>query len=249
MTFFKAGPYMFWKTVTLLGLIVATYSVNAAERPNFILFLADDISQEDVACYGHPTIQTPNIDNLAAHGLRFDNAYLTISSCSPSRCSIISGRYPHNTGDAELHTELPEGMVLFPKLLQAAGYYTALSGKHHMGNWASTAFNKVSKGKGPGKEEDWVDILKTRPQDKPFFFWFASTDAHRSWTINDDAPKYTPDAVVVPPYLVDGPKTREDLTGYYHEVSRFDFFVGRVAGQTHLKFMSFQIQHAETGKN
>ncbi|VGO19657.1 sulfatase family protein [Pontiella sulfatireligans] len=205
--------------------------LHAAERPNFVFFLADDVSQEDIGCYGHPTMQTPHIDQLAADGLRFDNVYLTISSCSPSRCSMISGRYPHNTGAPELHLDLPEGTVLFPKLLKETGYYTVLSGKNHMGNWASTAFDKVSKGKGPGKEEDWVQILKDRPKDKPFFCWFASTDAHRGWTVNDDAPKYTPDQVVVPPYMVDGPKTREDLTGYYHEVSRFDHFIGLVTAE------------------
>ena len=197
-------------------------------KPNFVFFIADDISQEDLGCYGHPTIKTPNIDKLAANGLRFDSAYLTISSCSPSRCSIITGRYPHNTGAAELHTSLPEGSVLFPKFLKDDGYYTVLSGKHHMGKVANAAFTTVSKGKGPGKEGDWVEILKNRPKDKPFFCWYASTDAHRDWGFSDDAPKYEPSNVIVPPYLVDGPETRKDLTGYYHEVSRFDHFIGLV---------------------
>ncbi|TWT80755.1 Choline-sulfatase [Planctomycetes bacterium CA13] len=199
-----------------------------AGRPNVILFLADDISQEDLGCYGNESMQTPNIDRLAANGLRFDNAFLTISSCSPSRCSIITGRYPHNTGAAELHTTLPKGSVLFPEFLKDAGYYTVLSGKDHMGSEAHRGFTKVSKGVGPGKEGDWVEILHGRPKDQPFFFWFASTDAHRGWTLNDDAPQYSPEDVVVPPYLVDGPKTREDLTGYYHEVSRFDHYIGLV---------------------
>ena len=78
------------------------------KKPNFVFFLADDISQEDFGCYGHPTIKTPHTDALAAKGMRFDNAYLTTSSCSPSRCSIITGRYPHNTGAPELHVKLPE---------------------------------------------------------------------------------------------------------------------------------------------
>ena len=205
-------------------------SQTMAEQPlNFVFFLADDISQEDVGCYGHPTIKTPNIDRLAAEGMRFDNAYLTISSCSPSRCSMITGRYPHNTGAPELHTSLPEGQVLYPKLLKDSGYYTALSGKHHMGGYASTAFDLVSGGKGPGREGDWVQITHERPKDKPFFFWFASTDAHRGWGINEDAPRYDPEQMVVPSYLVNGPLTQNDLTGYAHEVSRFDHYIGLVA--------------------
>ena len=218
-------------TSLLLACALLPAWVNAADRPNFVLFLADDISWNDLGCYGHPTIQTPNIDALAKKGLRFNQAYLTISSCSPSRCSLITGRYPHNTGAPELHTSLPASQPLFPKLLQDAGYYTVLSGKHHMGKNADPAFTKISKGKGPGREEDWVELLAKRPQDQPFFCWFASTDAHRDWQFNDDAPKYSPGEVVVPPYFVDADRTREDLTGYYHEVSRFDHFIGKVTGE------------------
>jgi arylsulfatase len=200
----------------------------ADERPNFIFYITDDVSQEDLGCYGHPSIQTPNLDRMAAEGIVFESAYLAISSCSPSRCSTITGRYPHNTGAAELHTELPEGQPLFPKLLRDAGYYTVISGKHHMGPNADPAFELISAGKGPGKQEDWVEILAKRPQDKPFFLWFASSDAHRGWTLDDKAPTYKPEDVVVPPYLVDGPKTRQDLAEYYHEVSRTDYYAGEV---------------------
>ncbi len=102
---------MFRATLTciLLALVFCPTTRAAADRPNFILFLADDISWDEFGCYGHPTIKTPHIDHLAARGLRFTNAYLTTSSCSPSRCSIITGRYPHNTGAPELHTSLPAG--------------------------------------------------------------------------------------------------------------------------------------------
>jgi len=78
------------------------------------------------------------------------------------------------------------------------------------------------------EEEDWVDQLRDRPKDQPFFCWFASVDAHRDWQFNEDAPRYTAEDVTVPPYLYDGPKTREDFTGYYHEISRLDHYVGAV---------------------
>ena len=68
------------------------------ERPNFIIFIADDISWDDFGCYGNRQVKTPNIDKLSTEGMLFKNMYLTTSSCSPSRNSIITGRYPHNTG-------------------------------------------------------------------------------------------------------------------------------------------------------
>jgi arylsulfatase len=202
-----------------------------SERPNIVFFIADDVSQDDFGCYGHPVIKTPHIDSLSANGMRFDNAYLTTSSCSPSRCSIITGRYPHNTGAPELHVRLPQQQVRFPELLREAGYYTVLSGKNHMFGNKDRAFDRITGGGGPGKEEDWVGHVKDRPKDKPFFFWLASTDAHRAWSITKEAPRYDPSDVIIPPYLVDTPVTREDLTGYYHEVSRFDHYIGLVTAE------------------
>jgi arylsulfatase len=199
-------------------------------RPNFVFILADDVSWNDLGCYGNTGIKTPHFDRVARDGLRFENAYMVTSSCSPSRCSMITGRYPHNHGAPELHTELPLDQVTFPQLLRDAGYHTVLSGKNHMGD-VRRAFDVISRGKGPGKEEDWVEQLRDRPKDKPFFCWFASVDAHRDWQFNEDAPRYAPEDVTVPPYLYDGPKTREDFTGYYHEISRLDHYVGAVCAE------------------
>lgn len=213
--------------LTLLSFLILFLSINADEKPNFVFIIADDISTEDIGAYGHPVIQTPHIDKLAETGMRFNNAYLTISSCSPSRCSIISGRYPHNTGAPELHTSLPKDQVKFPKILRENGYYTVLSGKNHIAKFTET-FDKVSNGKGPGKNEDWVSILEKRPKDKPFFMWFAASDAHAPFTINDKAKVYDPKDIIIPPYMVDGPKIRKELAGYYHEVTRFDFYIGEV---------------------
>lgn len=219
---------IFTLTLAVLSSFGLTCSLHAREPLNFVFFIVDDVSQDDLGCYGHPTLKTPNIDALAKSGMKFENAYLTTSSCSPSRCSMITGRYPHNTGAPELHVRLPKAQIRFPKLLRSAGYYTVLSGKNHMFGNKDRAFDKITGGGGPSKSEDWVEHLQNRPMDKPFFFWFASFDAHRPWTINDRAPVYKKDQVVIPPYLVDTEVTRKDLTGYYHEVSRFDYYVGVV---------------------
>lgn len=216
-------------------------------KPNFVFFITDDIGWGDLGCYGNSTIRTPNIDKLAGKGLKFQNVYLTTSSCSPSRCSIISGRYPHNTGAPELHDPLPAGQVMFPQLLKEAGYYTVLSGKNHMGPQTKQAFDTISLGKGPGGEEDWVSVIQKRPKDKPFFFWFASHDAHRDWQFDDKGVNYNPDDIKVPLMMFDGPKTRKDLAGYYHEISRADYYLGQlikefenqgILNNTYIIFMS-----------
>ena len=72
----------------------------ADTRPNIVFIIADDLAWDDLGCTGNPGVRTPNLDRLAKGGMRFTNAYLTISSCSPSRASIITGTYPHQT-DAE----------------------------------------------------------------------------------------------------------------------------------------------------
>ena len=153
------------KNLIILIMAVILSQSHAADSPNFVFFIGDDISQEDFGCYGHPTIKTPNVDSLAANGMRFDNAYLTISSCTPSRNSIITGRYPHNTGAPELHSKITKEQICFTELLQEKGYYTVLSGKNHLKK-KYHAFDKISTGGGgPGRCKDWVELVQNRPKD------------------------------------------------------------------------------------
>lgn len=230
--------------VLLIGL--ASFAV-AADRPNVILFIADDVSWNDYGCYGNAFARTPNIDRLAAQGIRFDNAFLTASSCSPSRASVVTGRYPHNNGRAsELHLPIAANLPWFPELLRKSGYFTALSGKNHMsvdgalgadfGEPRAKPFDVIDGGNAPGNSgghANWVKHLQQRPKDKPFFFWFAAYDAHRAWDADgqwkaDYGPMHTKERVVVPPFLVDEDDTRADLASYYNEVTRFDYYIGRV---------------------
>ncbi|MEJ2050978.1 MAG: sulfatase [Calditrichota bacterium] len=76
-------------------------------RPNIIWMIADDAGWGDFGCYGNPVIRTPNIDQMAAQGLRFTNAFATAPQCSPSRASIWTGKYAHSTGTEDLHDPLP----------------------------------------------------------------------------------------------------------------------------------------------
>lgn len=227
--------------------LLGTDAYAAQDRPNVILFIADDVSWNDYGCYGGKSARTPNIDALAAGGIRFDNAYLTASSCSPSRCSIITGRYPHNNGSAsELHGPLPWHLTMFPSLLRTAGYYTVLSGKDHMkqtavppnvrvGNFHTQPWAHKDRGRNKGNSgghANWVKNLQERPKDKPFFCWYAALDAHRAWDgdkqwhTDQYGNKHSGKAATVPPFLIDDEQTREDLASYENEVTRFDHFIG-----------------------
>ena len=112
-------------------------------RPNIILIIADDMNWDDSGAYGHPSIRTPNIDRLAQQGMLFTSAFLTTSSCSPSRTSILTGKYPHNTDAEQLHWPLPEGHITFVEILKDVGYWTGLAGKYHLGDAARDHFNSI----------------------------------------------------------------------------------------------------------
>lgn len=203
-------------------------SAHGDERPNFIIFVADDMAWDDCGAYGNPSIRTPNIDRLAAEGMRFDRAYLTCSSCSPSRCSMLTGRYPHATGAGELHLPLPETQTMLTKPLMKSGYWTAVVGKWHLGQ-AVTDQVDYRKGSNPAAMGNaWVKALKDRPADQPFFMWAAHSDPHRGYKPGAVNPPHDPAEVVVPPFFPDASRVREDLALYYDEVSRFDEHIGMV---------------------
>ncbi len=205
-------------------------AAGSKKGPNFIIIIADDVSWNDLGCYGHPHIRTPNLDRMAKEGMRFDLAFLTTSSCSPSRCSIMTGRYPHSTGAGELHQPLPANQVVFAGLLKRAGYYTASAGKWHLGNDARKNFDTVVGGR-PSGCENWLKVLKERPKDRPFFLWLAGIDAHRPYSKNTIKQPHSPKEVILPPFIPDTKDTRRDFALYYDEITRLDRYVGEVLAE------------------
>jgi arylsulfatase A-like enzyme len=215
------------------------------ERPNIVFIIADDMAWDDSGAYGHPRIQTPNLDKLAQEGMRFDNAFLTTSSCSPSRTSIITGLYPHNTNAEQLHWPLPADKITFVEQLKASGYWTAQAGKWHMGEAIKDRFDLVedvgtkgfqlsptgekTKQLGDGSGcENWISTLQKRPNDKPFFLWLAAVDPHRPYSEGIIETPHALEDVVLPPYFPDTKEVREDFAHYYNEITRLDHYVGEV---------------------
>ncbi len=216
----------------------SNYQEGLPSTPNIILIIADDMAWNDVGTYGHPHIRTPNLDRMAAGGMRFDQAFLMTSSCSPSRSSIITGKYPHQTDAEQLHWLLPGYNVTFVEKLKAAGYWTAQAGKWHLGPEVKDRFDLVRAG---GSEEDrelrprdgsgcedWVQTLKDRPEDQPFFLWLAAVDPHRGYRTGIIDNPHQPEDAVVPPYMPDSREVREDFAMYYDEIHRMDSYIGNV---------------------
>jgi arylsulfatase A-like enzyme len=126
------------KTLLLSAMAMTTISVRAADKPNIIVILADDLGYGDVSAQGATTISTPNFDRLAIGGVRFTQGYATSATSTPSRYGLFTGMYPWKNRDAAiLPGDAPliikESEFTLPKMLQKAGYTTAAIGKWHLG--------------------------------------------------------------------------------------------------------------------
>src|SRR5215217_124140 len=129
--------------ITALG---AEAQTPAARPPNIIVIVTDDHGIGDVGCYGHAEVRTPNLDRLAASGVRFTQWYSNAPICSASRAAILTGKYPDRAGvRGALRSEptwdvpgLRAGETTLPGLLRGSGYRTAALGKWHLGSAAQS---------------------------------------------------------------------------------------------------------------
>jgi N-acetylgalactosamine-6-sulfatase len=130
---------MWWRSIVLF---LALCAVLSAQKPNFIVIFADDLGYGDLASYGHPTIQTPHLDRMAAEGVRFTEFYVPMPFCAPSRATLLTGRYPFRNGMVRNPTPdrgvnklaLPASEITIAAALREQGYATTAIGKWHLGH-------------------------------------------------------------------------------------------------------------------
>lgn len=210
-----------------LGILAGTSPQAVAQsvdntRPNILVFVGDDLGWRDVGAYGNRFIRTPNIDRLARSGLKVERAFGTSPQCSPSRISILTGKYPHTTRTEDLHTPLPHGQMILPSLLQSRGYFTGHMAKTHFGPNAERQFQWYSE-----TIADSFSAFVDAAGNRPFFLWVGFHEPHRPY--RDSTPHvHAPSRVFVPPYLVDTPETRADLASYYDAIAQMDSEIGQV---------------------
>ncbi|MEY3394408.1 MAG: hypothetical protein RL346_644 [Verrucomicrobiota bacterium] len=155
------------KTLLSLCLLISALAHGAVRKPNFIFIISDDhrwdalgVVQREQGNQGrYPWFETPNLDRLAAEGVRFRNAFITHSICSPGRAGFLTGQYTHVNGIMTNNQPFPETSTTHATLLKAAGYQTAYFGKWHMGE---------QKGKRPGFDHSASFIGQGKYQNCPF---------------------------------------------------------------------------------
>ncbi len=156
-----------------------------ARTPNVLFILCDDLRPGAIGCYGSPHVKTPQIDALAAGGVRFANAFCTTSLCSPSRASILTGLYAHAHGVRNNFTELPARLPHWPSRLREQGYATAAIGKWHMGEENDAprpGFDWFVSHKGQGKyfDTEWNVNGESR-ETPPGYYTTVVTDFCLDW--------------------------------------------------------------------
>jgi N-sulfoglucosamine sulfohydrolase len=212
---------------SILTLLLAAGPIGPAasqqpDHPNIVVYVADDLGWRDTGVYGNPAVRTPSIDRIARAGLLVRFAFVTSPQCSPSRISILTGRYPHTTRTEDLHTPTPAGVPILPSYLQRAGYFTGMMAKTHLGPAAERQFQWYSPETAPALPA-FLDSAGTRP----FFLWVAFHEPHRPYDTTA-APRHSPARSVVTPYLVDTRATRVDIARYYDAIATMDRKIGEM---------------------
>jgi arylsulfatase A-like enzyme len=230
-------------------LLALPTSSPAAALPNILFIMSDDHAAHAISAYGSKVNQTPNIDRLAKAGTRFDNCFVVNSICSPSRATILTGKYSHLNG-VPTFNRFDGSQPTVAKHLQAAGYYTGMIGKWHLGS-DPTGFDywTILPGQGvyfdpafldangrrqiKGYATDIItdlalDFLKNRPKDKPFFLMCHHKAPHRPWDPDEKhramfAGKHIPEpATLHDDYATRTDAIRECTQKVFYDLSRRD---------------------------
>lgn len=217
----------------LLSLVAALNAADTAKRPNILWLIAEDMSPDAVTCYGNEQVWTPNLDKLAAGGVRFTRAYTTAPVCSASRSGFMTGMYQTSIGahNHRSHRDdgygLPEGVRPLPEWMREAGYFTAnvvkLPETFGFKGAGKTDWNFARAGK-PFESAEWSDLKSHQP----FYAQINFHETHRDY----HAPaKADPAKVSIPPYYPDHPVTRKDWAEYLDAATELDRKIGLVLEQ------------------
>lgn len=217
-----------------------------ARRTNIVLILTDDHGAQ-LGCLGTPGLHTPSIDALAEQGTLFTRAYACTSSCAPSRCSILTGRYPHANGvwrNVRLGMiPVPEAVTdpvgvkpeipTLPELLGQAGYRTGITAKFHLSPREKFPFTQqIALEQRPQAYFDAVKgFIKETGKDQPFFLMANTTFPHRPFRAHHFAharPPVDAAAVRVPANLPDVPEVRADWADYLTSIQCADAITGAI---------------------
>ncbi|MCB1235903.1 MAG: sulfatase-like hydrolase/transferase, partial [Verrucomicrobiae bacterium] len=211
-----------------LPFLLATI-VPAAEAapPNFVFIIADDCTHRELGCYGGQA-RTPNIDRLATQGMRFTHCFQAAPMCSPTRHNLYTGLYPVKSGAYPNHTFAKDGTKSVCHYLGDLGYRVALSGKTHIAP-RETVFPFEYSGVANNPDPEAIDALvgECAIAGRPFCLFACSNEPHTPWNKGDPS-AYPPEKVVLPPYHVDTPETRDGWSRYLAEITYFDGQVGEI---------------------
>lgn len=224
-----------------------------SDRPNVVLIVADDHGREALGCYGNAKARTPNLDALAADGVRFDNAFCTTASCAASRSVILTGLHNHTNGTyghthARHHFSCFEDVLTLPTLLNQTGYRTGRVGKTHYAPERLFPFSwGIPAGEFGRDDVRMADSCREFVRgSEPFFLYWCSMDPHRSGVLQshplkpdcfgnparafpgDEETPFREEDVPVPPFLSDTPEARAELAQYYQSIARLDRGIGRL---------------------
>lgn len=213
-------------------------STQQPTRPNILLITADDLGLQ-VGCYGDTVARTPNLNRLATKGLRLANAYVTQASCSPSRSSILTGLYPHQSGQvglAHMGFAVHDTVVTLPALLKERGYRTGIIGKLHVQPEKSFPFDyELYKHTARNTRDvrtvaDSATAFIERTEDTPFFLMVNYFDPHAKFIPQvEDIPKHpyrSEEVKPLPFQQLDTPGQRERIANFYSCIARLDTGLG-----------------------
>jgi arylsulfatase A-like enzyme len=230
----RGTPQTIWPWIASFYAVFACgICCGAEERPNILLVLSDDHSAALVGCYGNRDVRTPQLDALAAEGLRCERAYVACPQCVPSRAAIMTGRSPVAVQMTRFTAPLPRDVVTYPELLRKSGYFTGVAGRtYHLDGAPPELMNELNLKSFPERLDfvkqagnraemlaQYREFLDRSPKDKPFFLQLCFSDPHRPY----DAPSvHDPARLTLPPHYPDTPGVRADLAAIYDEIARFD---------------------------